>query len=111
MTGKAQFSLDTPIIKTTSAIIVLTPEEAAHEESQPCIKCGRCLGVCPVRLQPLLLSAYALKDMFEMTQEYDVEECIQCGACSFICPSRRPLTESIRHAQREIYLKRKKSKK
>lgn len=111
MTGLAQFSLDTPIVKATSAIIVLTPEEASHRETEPCIKCGKCLEVCPVRLQPLLLSAYSLKDMFEMTQEYDVEECIQCGACSFICPSRRPLTESIRHAQREIYLKRKKSKK
>ena len=111
MTGLAQFSLDTPIVKTTSSIIVLTPDEATHRETEPCVKCGRCLQVCPVRLQPLLLSAYALKDMFEMTQEYDVEECIQCGACSFICPSRRPLTESIRHAKREIYLKRKKSKK
>lgn len=111
MTGKAQFSLDTPIVKATSAIIVLTPEESTHKETEPCVKCGKCLQVCPVNLQPLLLSAYALKDMFEMTQEYHVEECIQCGACSFICPSRRPLTESIRHAQREIYLKRKKSKK
>lgn len=111
MTGKAQFTLDTPIIKSTSAIIVLTPEEATQRETVPCVKCGRCLQVCPVHLQPVLLSAYALKDMFEMTQEYNVEECIQCGACSYICPSRRPLTESIRHAQREIYLKRKKSKK
>lgn len=111
MTGKALFSLDTPIIKSTSAIIVLTPEESTHKETEPCVKCGRCLQVCPVNLQPLLLSAYSLKDMFEMTQEYHVEECIQCGACSFICPSRRPLTESIRHAQREIYLKRKKTKK
>lgn len=111
MTGLAQFSLDTPIIKTTSAIIVLTLEEATHKETEPCIKCGKCLQVCPISLQPLLLSAYALKDMFEMTEEYNVEECIQCGACSFICPSKRPLTESIRHAQREIKLKRKKSKK
>lgn len=111
MTGLAQFSLDTPIIKATSAIIVLTKEEAAHKETTPCIKCGKCLQVCPARLQPLLLSAYSLKDKFEMTQEYNVEECIQCGACSFICPSKRPLTESIRHAQREISLKRKKSKK
>lgn len=111
MTGLAQFSLDTPVIKETSAIIVLTPEESTHSETEPCIKCGRCLRVCPVSLQPLLLSAYSLKDMFEMTQEYHVEECIQCGACSFICPSKRPLTESIRHAKREIYLKRKKSKK
>ena len=111
MTGKAQFSLDTPIVKSTSAIIVMTPEEAILNEPVPCIKCGECLKVCPIHLQPVLLSAYALKDMFAMTQEYNVEECIQCGACSFICPSKRPLTESIKHAQREIKLARKKSKK
>lgn len=111
MTGKAQFSLDTPIVKTTSAIIVLTPEESIKKETVNCVKCGRCLEVCPVHLQPVILSAYSLRDMFEMTKEYHVEECIQCGACSFICPSRRPLTESIKHAQRQIHLKRKKSNK
>ncbi len=111
MTGKAQFTLDTPINKACSAIIVLNEEDAVQGETVPCVKCGMCLTVCPIRLQPVLLSAYALKDMFEMTEEYNVEECIQCGACSFICPSKRPLTESIRHAQREIKQKRKKSKK
>lgn len=111
MTGIAQFSLDTPIVKANSAIIVMTPEESIPWEIEPCIRCGECVKVCPVGLQPFILSAYALKDRFDMTQEYNVEECIQCGACSFICPSKRPLTESIKHAQREIKSKRKKSNK
>lgn len=109
MTGLAQFTLDAPIIKSTTGIIVLTEAEAAHKKTVPCIKCGRCLEVCPARLQPLLISAYSLKDRFEEAESYSALECIECGACSYICPSRRPLTESIRHAKREITLKRKKS--
>lgn len=109
MTGHAQFSMDAPITKAVTGILVLTEEEVKPAKVVPCIKCGKCLSACPVRLQPLVISAYSLKDRFEEAERYDAPNCIECGACSFICPSKRPLTESIGHAKREISSRRKKS--
>ena len=108
MTGYAQYSLDTPITKTTAAIIVYTEEEAKPVKVLPCIRCGKCLSVCPAYLQPLFISAYALKNDMEKADQYDADACIECGSCSYICPSKRPLAESIRHAKKEIKAKRKK---
>lgn len=108
-TGIAQFSLDTPVVKATSGIIVFTEEEAKVEKVLPCIKCAKCVEVCPVYLQPLFISAYALKDNIEMAEKYDALACISCGSCSYVCPSKRPLTESIDYAKNEIKSKRKKS--
>lgn len=109
MTGFTQFTLDTPITKGTTGIIVMTAEESAPAEISPCIKCGKCVEVCPVNLEPFTISAYALKDRFEDTEKLSALSCIECGSCSYICPAKRPLTESIVHAKREITAKRKKS--
>lgn len=108
MMGLGQFSTDVPIIKGSSGILVLTEEEAKPQKISACIKCGQCLEACPVHLQPLFISAYALKENFEGAEEYSALDCIECGACSYICPAKRPLTESIRFAKREILSKRKK---
>lgn len=108
-TGIAQFSLDSPVVKATSGIIVMTEEEVRAEKVLPCIKCGKCVEVCPVFLQPLFISAYALKDNIDMAEKYDASACISCGSCSYICPSKRPLTESIDYAKNEIKSSRKKS--
>lgn len=108
-TGTAQFSLDSPIVKATSGILVLTEEETKVEKVLPCIRCGKCVEVCPVYLQPLFISAYALKDNIDMAEKYDATACISCGSCSYICPSKRPLTESIDYAKNEIKSSRKKS--
>lgn len=110
MTGFAQYTLDTPVTKTTAGIIILTEEEAKPKEVLPCIRCGKCLQVCPVYIQPLFISAYALKNDTEKAEEYDATACIECGSCSFICPSKRPLAESIKHIKREINAKRKKDR-
>lgn len=102
MTGYTQFTLDTPITKGVTGIIVLTKEEAKPKTVTPCIKCGKCLEVCPTYLEPLYISAYSLKDRFEDAEKLHALACIECGSCSYICPSRRPLAESIAHAKREI---------
>ena len=109
MTGVTQFMLDAPVGKGTCGILVLTEEEVLKEKTVPCIKCGKCVDVCPVFLEPLYISAYALKDRFEDAEELSALSCIACGSCSYVCPSKRPLTESIVHAKREINKKRKKS--
>lgn len=107
MTGNALFSLDTPIVKATSGIVVLTEEETKVDKVQPCIKCGKCVDVCPAYLEPLYIAAFALKDNFEAAEKYDALACISCGSCSYVCPSKRPLTEAITHAKNEIKSKRK----
>lgn len=109
MMGLAQFSTEVPVIKGSGGILVLTEKEALAEKVSPCIKCGKCLEVCPVSLQPLNISAYSLKKNFEGAEKYRALDCVECGACSFICPAKRPLVESIRFAKREILAKRKKS--
>lgn len=107
MMGIAQYSIDVPVIKGTNGVLVLTEEEAKPAKVQPCIKCGKCLQVCPVRLQPLYVAGYSMKKDFDKAEEYNAVDCIECGACSFICPAKRPLAESIRLAKREIIAKRK----
>lgn len=110
MMGIAAHTDDMPSTKTTSGILVLSPEEARTPEPDNCMRCARCVEICPAYLQPLTLSAYALKDQFELAAKLNAMDCIECGSCSFICPSRRPLLQSIRLAKREILANRRKSK-
>ena len=109
MMGISQFTIDVPVIKGSGGILVLTEEEAKPQPMGPCIKCGKCVEVCPVNLQPLYLSSYSLKDKFDKAEELHALDCVECGACSYICPAKRPLVESIRVAKREIISKRKRS--
>ncbi len=110
MMGMASPSDDIPSTKTTSGILVFTPEEAKLPEAGPCIRCGKCVEICPAFIQPMLLSAYALKDMHDLAEKNNALDCIECGSCSFTCPSKRPLLHSIRVTKREILGKRRKSK-
>ncbi|HHV38278.1 MAG TPA: electron transport complex subunit RsxC [Tepidimicrobium sp.] len=109
MMGISQYSIDVPVIKGTGGILVMTEEEAKPEPMHPCIRCGKCIEVCPVHLQPLYLSSYSLKGDFDRAEALHALDCVECGACSFQCPSKRPLVESIRLAKREIIANRKKT--
>ena len=110
MMGLSQYTIDVPVIKGSGGILVLTREEAEPDPMSPCIRCGKCLQVCPVKLQPLHLSNYSLKGMFDKAEKFHALDCVECGACSYICPAKRPLVESIRLAKREIIAKRKKNR-
>lgn len=109
MMGIAQYSVDIPVIKGTSGILVLTEEEAKLPEMSNCIRCGKCVEVCPINLMPVNISNYALLDKFDQAESANALDCIECGACSFICPAKRPLVDSIRVAKREILAKRRKA--
>ena len=109
MMGIAQFSIDIPVIKGTSGILVLTEDDAKLPEPSNCIRCGKCVTVCPINLMPLHISNYSLLDKFDQAEEINAMDCIECGSCSFICPAKRPLVDSIRVAKREILAKRKKA--
>ncbi len=110
MMGLAQYTDEIPAVKTTSGILVLTKEEAKLPAPQSCIKCGKCVDICPAFLQPVYISAYSLKNMHETAEKYNALDCIECGSCSFICPSKRPLLQSIRVSKREIIAKKRKTK-
>ena len=109
MTGAAQYSLEVPVTKGTSGILVLSHEETKDEEVWPCIRCGKCLQACPIHLLPLTINAHSLKGNFEVCEEFNALDCIECGCCDFVCPSKRPLLQSIRLAKREIIDKGKRS--
>lgn len=109
MMGISQYTTEVPVIKGSGGILVLTKDQVKSDPVGPCIKCGKCLKVCPVKLQPLHLSNYSLKGFFDKAEELHALDCVECGACSYICPAKRPLVESIRVAKREIVGKRKKN--
>lgn len=102
MMGIAQPVTTNPVEKATNCILVQTPEEAKPEAINPCIRCSRCVDVCPVNLLPLYIHKFALNEQFDKAEDYRIMDCIECGSCSYICPSKRPLVEAIRFGKRQI---------
>lgn len=111
MMGFSVSTTDIPAVKGTSGILCLNKSDAELGEPENCMKCAKCVSICPANLQPLYLSAYALKYNYDKAEEFRALDCIECGSCSFICPSKRPLLQSIRVAKREIMAKRRKQSK
>ncbi len=102
MMGKALNSLDVPIIKGTSGVTLLPEAESSRKEIQNCIRCSKCVTVCPMGLEPYLLMALGEREMFERMEDDKAMDCIECGSCSYICPSNRPLLDYIRLGKVEI---------
>ncbi|HHY16039.1 MAG TPA: 4Fe-4S dicluster domain-containing protein, partial [Firmicutes bacterium] len=102
MMGGAQFDLQASVCKTTTGIIALAENESFTPEVLPCIKCARCVDVCPANLLPLRLEAFAMNEKFDEARDHGALDCIECGSCNYVCPSKRPLLHYIRFAKREI---------
>ena len=96
MMGKAIKSTDVPATKGTSGILVISEEEASRNNVSNCIRCGECVFVCPMGLEPHLLMNVSERGMFEKASDEDIMTCIECGSCSYVCPSNRPLLDYIR---------------
>ncbi|MHB1340480.1 MAG: electron transport complex subunit RsxC [Coriobacteriia bacterium] len=101
MTGPALGTLDVPITKGSSGIVVLGPEECAPvvDGDQPCIRCGRCSEGCPMFLQPFQIATHANQNDWKRAEPLHPLDCIECGVCSFVCPTKRPLLQLIRLAK------------
>jgi len=96
MMGKALLSLEVPMTKGSSGLLIMNEKEARRSEPQPCIRCAKCVSACPMGLEPFLLSKAAALEEWEVAEKNDVVSCIECGSCQFTCPSKRPLLDMIR---------------
>ncbi|MGD2034220.1 MAG: electron transport complex subunit RsxC [Bacteroidales bacterium] len=96
MMGKALAGTIVPVTKGTSGILVIDREEAGRKPVEPCIRCSKCIKVCPMGLEPYLLMALSKNELFDRLETDRVMDCIECGSCSFICPAGRPLLDYIR---------------
>ena len=102
MMGIAQSSLDVPVIKGTSGILVMQEEDYMQDGYSACIKCSFCVQVCPVNLLPSTLSVIAEAQKWELADSYGVNDCIECGACAYSCPSKRPIVQFIKTAKVKV---------
>ena len=100
MMGFALSSLDIAVTKGTSGILVMPEEIVAHaEDFGPCIRCSRCIDICPMGLMPSMLSVLSEKGFYEEAKEYNLFDCFECGSCAFVCPSKRPIVQLVRLAK------------
>lgn len=102
MMGKALSNLQVPVIKGSSGILLMEEKEAKRDEVKNCIRCTKCVSVCPMGLEPYLLMPLAEKALNERLEKEKVLDCIECGSCSFVCPSSRPLLDYIRLGKSEV---------
>ncbi len=99
MMGAVQKSLDVPVVKGTSGILILTNNEVRDLEEYNCIRCGKCVDACPIFLNPSMMGMLAKKGLWDEMLEYNVMDCFECASCSFVCPSAIPLVQSFRVAK------------
>jgi len=96
MMGVSQFSLDLPVLKHTNALLALDASESRIPEETACIRCGRCVRACPMKLLPLELDRLVKAQQYEEAQRLHLMDCIECGCCVYTCPAKRLMVQSIR---------------
>ena len=102
MMGKALTSTEVPICKGTNSVTIISDDEARRKEPQPCIRCAKCVGACPMGLEPYLLAKISEVKNWERAEREDIVSCIECGSCQFTCPAHRPLLDNIRQGKSTV---------
>jgi electron transport complex protein RnfC len=102
MMGRALYSLDVPVTKGSSAILALSKDAVAELEPSDCIKCGRCVEICPGRVMPNTLCDLAEAGAFDQFVANNGMECCECGCCSYVCPAKRHLTQTIAGTRKTV---------
>jgi len=100
MTGKAQHTLDAPVVKGTTGVVVLPPELALEDmDYSDCVRCCKCVEYCPMLLYPNQISIYCEAGMVEAAAEWNTVDCIECGICAYVCPSKRPIVQLVQRTK------------
>ena len=103
MMGAAQWDLTTPVTKGTSALLALSPDmEYNYEQESLCIRCGRCVRNCPMRLMPNYLASFSKRNMLDLAEQFNILSCIECGSCSYNCPGHVSIVQRIRATKVKI---------
>ena len=97
MMGVAQPDLDVPVVKTTNSLLALLPETDSRKKIKEtaCIKCGRCIDVCPMSLMPPNIEEAFTAKRIDKFEHYKINLCVECGSCAYVCPAKRPLVQAI----------------
>ncbi|MBQ3222245.1 MAG: electron transport complex subunit RsxC, partial [Clostridia bacterium] len=102
MMGVAQSDLSVPIVKATNSVLCLLKDENGAAENPVCLRCGKCVAVCPMKLQPLYMYRYALAGDVKRLEKLNNLDCIECGSCAFTCPGKLPLVETFRKGKQML---------
>ena len=102
MMGTAQSDLSVPVVKATNSILCLLKDENGAAENPVCLRCGKCVSVCPMRLQPLYMYRFANTGRVDELNRLHILDCMECGSCAFTCPGKLPLVEQFRKGKKLV---------
>ncbi len=102
MMGRSLMTLDVPMAKGSAGVLFIQNMESLRKKMQNCIRCGKCVNVCPMGLEPYLLMSQSEREMWPEMESNRVMDCIECGSCSYTCPSNRALLDYIRFGKSTV---------
>ena len=102
MMGVSQHTLEIPVVKATSCILVLSPTDVKEKKLYPCVKCAKCVDYCPMFLVPSRLSAFSENAKYSDFEDWGGRDCIECGCCTYMCPAGIPIVHWIKLAKLKL---------
>ena len=102
MMGFAQSDLSVPVLKATNSVLCLLKDENGAAENPVCLRCGKCVAACPMRLQPLYMYRFTNAGRVDELGRLHILDCMECGSCAFTCPGKLPLVEVFRKGKQMV---------